>query len=500
MAIDVFRHAVADHAESYRAVMRAFAEAKERFAVALRPADVRDALHGRLDPVPEPEAATTLLDQLVAWGNLRDAPDTKEVRTVEDFARRRLLYQLTREGEAAEAAFAAYDRALGRRGELQAVALGDLAHLLRALERLARQDDPDEAETFLLLGQLVAIFESLADNAQAFMASLWRTVDLHEADLDAFLAYKERLLAYLERFIQDLVVRAAEIAGLLATLDDLGVDRLLGLAARRAARDAAPGEDADGRAAAEADHLRRWRTRWTGLRGWFVGEAGRPAQERLLRSQARQAVPALLRAVRAHHERRAGRSDRSADFRALARWFAEAPTDADAHRLWRAVVGVSSSRHLRIDGPTLDAREAQPVDATTTWFEAPPITVSARLRRTGSYERRGAPTQVADRSAARRALGAVLELQTAQTAAARARLATGRPTRLSQLHRLDADEFALFLGILGDALASGSTRTHTADGSLVIALEPTRDGVQAEIATPDGVLRGPDHLLTVTPT
>src|SRR5260370_26386611 len=41
------------------------------------------------------------------------------------------------------------------------------------------------------------------------------------------------------------------------------------------------------------------------------------------------------------NERRSGRSDRSADFAALARWFAEAPDDAAAHRLWRAALGPS---------------------------------------------------------------------------------------------------------------------------------------------------------------
>jgi len=503
ISFDAFRHATAsEHAALYRAVMRAFAEAKERFAVTLRPADVREALAGRLDPVPEVEQVTEALDRLVGWGNLRADPDTSHVRTVEDFARRRFLYQLTREGEAAEAAFAAYDRVLTRRGELQTVALDDLAVRLRALELLAAQADPDEAETALLLGQLVAIFESLADNAQAFMASLWRTADLHEAQLDAFLGYKERLLAYLDRFIQDLVVRAAEIGGSLRRLEAADVDRLLALAARRAARSAAPGEDDDpreGRRHAEEQHLATWRARWQGLRTWFVRDGGRPAQAELLRGQARQAVPALLRAVRSHHERRTGRSDRSADFRALARWFAEAASDDDAHRIWRAAVGLSPARHLEVDAATVDQRDLDPVPATASWRDAPPVAISPRLRATGSYERRGAPAQVQDRSASRRALAATLAREAEQTAAARSVLATGRPVRLSELPHLDPREFALFLALLGDALASGRRHSHTADGSFAVVLEPTGDGVEARITTVDGVLTGPDHVLTVTP-
>jgi hypothetical protein len=33
---------------------------------------------------------------------------------------------------------------------------------------------------------------------------------------------------------------------------------------------------------------------------------------------------------------------------------------------------------------------------------------------------------------------------------------------------------------------------------MAITLEPTRDGATAEILTPDGMLRGPDHLITIT--
>jgi hypothetical protein len=67
---------------------------------------------------------------------------------------------------------------------------------------------------------------------------------------------------------------------------------------------------------------------------------------------------------------------------------------------------------------------------------------------------------------------------------------------------LDREEFALFLGLLGDALAAGppgpgGIHTTTSDGTLAITLEPTGDGATAEITTSNGVLRGPDHVITI---
>jgi uncharacterized protein (TIGR02677 family) len=93
-----------------------------------------------------------------------------------------------------------------------------------------------------------------------------------------------------------------------------------------------------------------------------------------------------------------------------------------------------------------------------------------------------------------------------QTDAARRRLATGRPVRLSELSGLDRDEFALFLRVLGDALSAGpagpggAVTTRTADGTIEITLRPLLDGTVAEIVTAAGVLRGPDHEITICDT
>ena len=56
------------------------------------------------------------------------------------------------------------------------------------------------------------------------MGSLQRTIDLYELDVDAFRAYKDRLIEYLERFIKDLTGIGGEIAELLGGLDPGGID------------------------------------------------------------------------------------------------------------------------------------------------------------------------------------------------------------------------------------------------------------------------------------
>ncbi|WP_407698100.1 TIGR02677 family protein [Streptomyces jumonjinensis] len=493
-----FAHLTVQNTVLYRQVMRVFVVAKERFAVHLRPEDVRAALPAEAGS-PEPDAVVKALDALVGWGNLRADPDTARVTAVEDFYRKRFIYQLTQAGEAAEEALGVYDEALGWRGALQAVALHDIVTQLRALLVLAAEEQPDQAKTHLALDTLANRFAALADNARAFMGSLQRTIDLHNVEEEVFLAYKDRLIQYLERFIQDLITLGGRIARLILELEEAGsIEPLLWAAAGREAADAAP-EEAEH---AEREAYDRWAGRWTGLAAWFISRDGRASQARLLRGRALGAIPQLLAVVRSLNERRAGRSDRSADFRTLARWFAEAPDDDARHRLWRTAFGLYPARHLTVDADTLAARAALPVPAATPWAEAEPLRISPQLRRTGSYERRGKPRRVENRESSRRRLAAIAAKQAAETTAARARLVTGGVTRLSGLGELDPASFGLFLQLLGDALATWRPgMRHTVatsnDGSMEIRLSALDDGATAEIRTVGGVFRGPDHLIEI---
>ncbi len=497
-----FAHLGTQNEALYRAVLRSFARAKDRFIVHLRPEDVAAELRREND-----EQLGQALDSLVRWGNLRTDADTGRVTSVEDFHRKRFLYQLTAEGHAAEQAIAFYEGAIGRRGALQSVALSDIAEQLHSLTVMAGQPHPDPTKVHLLLLSLAERFSSLADNAQAFMASLRRAIDFSGGNVDAFIAYKERLIDYINRFIADLANSGSRIAALLTQLEQADHERLLRLAARREASDAVPdGPDtAAGFAQAEAAAVTAWQNRWRGLRDWFVSrDAGHPSQARLLRQAAVTAIKQLIDAVGLLNDRRSGRSDRSADFRTLARWFAEAPDEPAAHRLWRAAFGLTAARHLTVTSETVTAWREDDITPATPWLEAPPIRISPQLRRTGSYERRGQPHRVRDRSQARRFLLEQAEREAAETAAARARLSTDGPILLSELGALDPRAFRLFLSLLGDALAArvpGETEVKalTGDGSMEVRLSLVDGGAhQVEIPTEDGVLRGPEHLIEIT--
>jgi uncharacterized protein (TIGR02677 family) len=492
----LFSHVMADNAPLYRAILDVFAASKRQFRLHLRPDDVLAEATWPGSP-PTPETVQQALGQLVDWGNLQSQPDTARVATIEDFYRKRLLYRMTSGGEAVEAGLQAFVEALARRAELQSVALDDIRARLISLEQLMRESPPDAAKVHGALRDLVHVFEGLSNNAEAFMAGLARTIELQRAEVAAVMSFKTRLIDYLQRFIGDLVTRSSQIAELLIHLRPLE-RALLQIAAERDARNAAPG-DAAMDAEAVDTRLIAWNERWAGLMRWFVSDGRDRAQAELLRASALSAIPRLLQAVSLLHERRAGRSDRAADFRRLALWFAVAGGDANSHRLWRAAFALSPARHLAL------AVANEKVSANTPWRDSPGIAVLPKLREQGVLPTRGAPPRILDRSAERSLLAARVAKEAAQTEAARQRLATNGETRLSELGRLDSSSFRLFLTLLGEALASQTdpdkpVERLTGDGTLVVRLLPLAAHTEAEIETDLGTFRGRDHLLLIRRT
>jgi uncharacterized protein (TIGR02677 family) len=284
--LKVFAYLNVEHAPLYRAVMRTFMEAKERFSLHLRPHDIQAALSISESSAPDAPPIDAALQQLSEWGNLERHPDTADVATVEEFYRPRYLYQLSLEGEAAERAIAFYTEEIHRPGQLQTAALSDIRVQLDELAELAAAVTPDEGKVHRTLASLRDRFEELTSRAQAFIGSLQRSIDLHGANVSAFLSYKDTLINYLERFIGELRLATADIADTLERIDVHGVDRLLEMAANREVLDTI-GATEESRATA----LSRWTMRWSGLRSWFLGRPGMPSQAEVLRSRARSAIP-----------------------------------------------------------------------------------------------------------------------------------------------------------------------------------------------------------------
>jgi hypothetical protein len=489
-------------------IMRAFMESKDRFLFQLRLPDVIEAIRlSGVPEIPDPDRIDAALDRLCAWGNLQHALPERSV-LIDPLPRAKTraalplsegeskatlpliqgesrpggaaggrsqavlqhAYRLTAQGEAAEKALAAFDPS-GPEHDLQQTTLSDIQRCLQNLLRLSETTPPDTLQLHSNLLLLQARFQTLRTTAQTLIARL-------EIDIPAQSADQQRLIEFSQRCVGELVLAADVIGQAIRDIEDAAEPRI--------------------------HDSTEMKSHWDCLRRWFIPEPGRPSYAELFRERARALITARLSAIARINDRRVHRIDRASDFCVLARWFAQAPSDADAHRLWRSMFGLSPARHLIVNDRTLDDHEIHAVPANTSWLDAPPLRISKRFRHHRNSPQTGMLSRIIDRAADKEKLAAATHEEALRLLQAQSRFGRGHRLRLSELENLETGEFDMLLDLLGEAVSarvfsSEAVEILSADGSLSVRLEPTDDGREAMILTNDGMLSGPDQWIRIDP-
>lgn len=450
------------------------------------------------DELRTEEGIVSCLEALRDWGNLAATRDVVSARTIEEYLHPKYLYQLTHAGEQAERALASFEENLAQPGELSALALREIADTLDELWFLLEKSEPDESKAARAMEDLSSRFDMLVARAQMFMGNLQHELDRPGGDESSFMALKEELLRYLERFVRELISSTYRIRHGLEKFSHEQIEVLLAACVKRELAEVLSSTEAlFGRT------RRRWQERWSGLRGWFIGKSDSPSQSERLRQRAVEAIPALLERVRRMHDQRSNRADRSTDFLALARWFAQAPNDETMHQLWRAAFALNPSRHLRVNASTLQAWAALDDGERPAWEDAPPYIIAISQWTRGSSNRLGKAPAIIDRTAAREALRARANAEAHALREARMKLAALTPCALTDVSEIDTPAFEVLMDAISEAFAHMGPRdvrgeATTADGGLSVMIElPMERHEMARLATPEGTLLAPNLRLTL---
>lgn len=496
--LTLFSYTNQDLTPLYRAVMRLFLEAKERYRIQFRPSEVmaelpRIGFRAEIDRGGLDRA----LDQLVSWGNLRRSHDTGRVTTLEDFRRRHFLYQMTAAGEAAERAVGDVVAALASSGSLQRVMLGAILRSLGELAAELESGAPRPERLYEHLFNAGEQFRALTENAGVFLARLHEALDASEVSAPAFLLYKQAVLEYLEQFVAELAELTPRIAGHIGRIEATGTGRWLAVAAQA---DETPTPEG------VRDRSEELRRRWQGMVVWFRGDGREAPTVEALRGAARNAVARIVIVLERLQEKRFRRVNRTADLVRLAVWFDALahPENEDggerAHRLFQSAFGLFGARHLSGLHEDPDA-----VPSGASWWDAAPVPVPPALRATGRSTATGRPGQVADHAAAKQFLLERHRREREARSAALALFAGRGPVALGRLPPLARGELEALLSLLGRLLAvppvvvggAGVREARSADGSLFLRLEEPGADDWAVIETQGGSLTLPAYVLTV---
>ncbi len=490
---EMFRFAVGSGAELYTAVLHAFGEANERLETALTLDDVHERLRsvGWLGELDDGDLSNALAS-LREWKLLDTVQNHSDsYRTAREYERRNLQYSLSRRGEAAYAGVQHALDVLDSTGALQTAVLDAIADKLGLLDRLLSASAPEERSVYAAVMELETHLEALRNNTKAFNGELQRLLRSEGVDITAFHEVKAATVAYLQEFLSNLDQRADAVAAGVRRVEERGVAALH--------QHALVGADLPelGGADPAPEWLAQRARRWEGLRAWFLPADATPARVEQLHEVARRAIITLLQVLDRLTESRRRSSSTQEDFRALARWFAAAPTEEDAHTLWSAAFGLGPSRHVHLTHP--DPELLRP---SARWADSPPVPVSALLRQAGRTEKFARAGRVRDTRALAQARRSRARQEEAEVRLAWERLATDGPVRLSEIVELEHVQLERLLDLIGRALeyrpdSTGARRATTADGRVELVMRPTRDGRQAVLRTARGSLTGPDQVVSI---
>ncbi|MGH9280658.1 MAG: TIGR02677 family protein [Acidimicrobiales bacterium] len=457
--LQVLKAATEPSAPLYAAVLSVLANAKDRYQVLVRTEEIARELtqHGF-----DTGTLTSGLEQLKDWGAITWTQDTSRVARLEDFRRRRELWQLTPAGHAAHEAVLRVLGAAEHAGSLQRALFRDIRENLDALA--AALDEGDATGAYLRLRDLDGALRDLAANARDFHATMAELRREHELAPERFLAYKHLLIDYLQQFLDDLFRYRIQIASQVAAVERRGVDRLATMAAA--------GDDSAG-LFADDDLAPRWRDRWAGLAGWFrTGPGGGATGADELAAATTTAIRDLMAFLRRLTESATRPITRASELLHLARWFARSEPQ-EAHRLFDAAFGLAAPHHLGQEDPDPDR-----TPATASWWDAAPVQVPVTIREYGRRAPPPPPTPALDYREAKQRLAAQHRERRAARVEAAARL-TARPVAGRQL---TPGEFALLLELLDRALHQ---RPLVGD----FKVEVEAEGVRMIVATADDITR-----------
>jgi uncharacterized protein (TIGR02677 family) len=458
----LFHFAAAEKRHEYLWLLRAFDRARANYQVLMHVSDAQAALDAVADEHPEAAGAVTgsdvqsLLDSLTEWQVLDRSYDGTRAANLAEYRNRHYVYQFNQAGYRAYRAVEDVLSASLEDAQLSRLVFPDILADLRTLAEAARGGDAPEV--YRKLSRLDGVLADMAQRAARFYLMLGDLARTNDTRPEVFLAHKDALLTHMREFHSELSRYAPLLADAVEAVNEEGADKV--------ARLAAQADDSLFRSPQE--RVSQWRHRWNGLVQWFGAGRGRGGRDTAARDGASEAdrlqdatitgianVTSLLRRVT---ESRRGGVSRESQLRHLAQWFANLPTDDDAHALYQAVFTLGGPRHVAVGYDDPDV-----IPSRLSWWEARPVTLARTLVRTGRVSGLQGPGRIQRDDEARERLRAEQLKATGQRRAATAQLAAdGVYERV-----LDEPETQALLGLLDIALTARVPVSRTVPGSTV---------------------------------
>lgn len=366
-SISQTKYLSADNYIQYRVIMRIFYLEyqkmhyqldKETILVQLR----EDAAFAQYSP----EQLTVDLDQLVNWKNLTPIQDPHKVYTVADFKNRQFQYMMSQIALEIERMTITLENLHTRTAGLSFSAF---RRIHDALSTATRLDELSQKEIVAWWQDLQEDFSRLSQNHQDYLREFYGPTAEKSMKSTAFITHKQRLIRYLEEFIQDLQSSSAQIAAQLEAIPPEQAEYIVRLV-HQSQLDL-PRPQSEQSPDWKTDLLKQDKGVWQSLVHWFVGENSTANQVMEVTNEIIRRI--VQNAALLVQMQNMGVS-KKAEIRRLLSLFAECKNLKEAHRLSSQVFGAQEVRHFCVNAP----RDTERIDIST--YDEPPMEYAVQPR------------------------------------------------------------------------------------------------------------------------
>lgn len=334
----------AQNVRQYRAIMRLFFREYEKMHFQLYKEDVLELLHQQEEFADYTMAGLQQdLDALVGWKNLTPLQDPRKVYTIEDYKNKQYRYTMSEYAVEIERLTVRLENLFLESGNLSTNLFRRMADNLEEAEELDRQKGKVINEWW---SNLQEDFKRLNQNYQDYLREFYsgRTEKLLKSV--EFIIHKDRFIAYLKEFIQEMQVHANRIAGIIKRREAVIEHALLEKVVRSEME--IPRAVSDGERRREEDIREQIYGKWESLKGWFLPRDGRECESSKVLAITNDIIRSIIQNAALIVQLQNWGVSRKEDYRSMVQMFLNCGKMEEAHKLSAYLFGIQQIEHFKI--------------------------------------------------------------------------------------------------------------------------------------------------------
>lgn len=472
----------ADSASHYRTILRYCYHQHERMRDFITPEEILAYMR----QIPafhdyQEEQLHQQLAQLVKWNNLIARQDMTNAKTIEEYKKKRFRYQPTPYTIEIERLLVTLERKQDDsfQGSLERSQFERLLHVLINLQKELERGLPNKPEEDMRLWEdILHYFQTIRTSTADYIAYINSEQTDQRMQTEAFLVYKNQFTIYLRDFIVNLQRTSLQIQERIKELSQGALNPFFNKLIEH--RQSIPRlEDVSSN---QEDWLLEYKEYWQSLCQWFLGTHTSQSELDILQLQTNEMIRRMTRYVQRIGERQQHFRSRKNDYLHLAKWFQEAESIEEAHKLASVVFGANSIQHLHFEDDTTDNLH------TDTWEEEPILlTIKPRTNRYREKTKPGAMTSNTEEK--RRQMALYLEERRKEQRLIESYIQDG-VIQLSALGKIEPFIRKVLLTWIAKAMTTENGIVKT-DYGMNVKVSLTKDK-QITVQSDDGVLTMPD--------